>query len=309
MVEVQFLSLNLHGGIEENYIVNFMNEASKKAEKGEIWLLFDEINTCNHLGLLADLISNRMFQGKPINANIRFFSACNPYRLRDRGLTNKFKKYDERNNLVYQVKPLPDQILDYVLDFGILKPNDEYKYIQIMAEEELKKLKKLEHSMFVELLFASQNFIRKVEEPYSVSLRDVKRAIMLVKFFYKSLENRPPCRKGHIYPQPGIPTIIRSYILSLSLCYHSRLCDQNLRKQYRHEMEQILQNHEISIDENMFSAIIHEEQEDYFNRMQCPPNIAKNEALLENIFVTIVCILTKIPVFIIGETGYVIDFY
>ncbi|CAB4417698.1 unnamed protein product [Rhizophagus irregularis] len=37
--------------------------------------------------------------------------------------------------------------------------------------------------------------------------------------------------------------------------------------------------------------------------MQCPPNTAKNEALLENVLATIVCILTKIPVFIIGETG------
>ncbi|GBC14823.1 hypothetical protein GLOIN_2v1781959 [Rhizophagus irregularis DAOM 181602=DAOM 197198] len=306
MVEVQFLALNLHAGIDEGIIMRFMNDALKKAEKGEIWLFFDEINTCNHIGLLADLISHRMLKGKPIHPNIRLFSACNPYRNHTRiqseaGLTNKVKRYEEHSNLVYQVKPLPDQIMDYVWDYGVLRPKDELKYIEIMVEKELKKLG---HPVFAELLFVSQKFIRKVEEPYSVSLRDVKRAITLVKFFYNSIENRPVYKKGHKYPPPGNPTITtRSYVLALSLCYHSRLYDQNLRKQYRREMGQILQNHEDYIGEHMFAKIIREEQEDYINRMQCPLNTAYNEALLENVFAMIVCILTRIPLFLIGTTG------
>ncbi|CAB5396533.1 unnamed protein product [Rhizophagus irregularis] len=171
-----------------------------------------------------------------------------------------------------------------------------------MVEKELKN--NLAHPVFSELLFASQKFVRKVEESYSISLRDIKRAITLAKFFYNSLENRPAYKKGHIYPPSGNPTIrTRSYILALNLCYHSRLYKQDLRKQYRCEMEQILRNHEINTGENMFSKIIREEQDDYINRMQCPPNTAKNEALLENVLATIVCILTKIPVFIIGESG------
>ncbi|UZO04042.1 uncharacterized protein OCT59_024441 [Rhizophagus irregularis] len=306
MVEVQFQSLNLHAGIDEKTIMMFMNDSLEKAEKGEIWLFFDEINTCNYIGLLADLISHRVLNGKLIHPNIRLFSACNPYRLRiksqsEAGLTNRVKKFEERSNLVYQVKPLPDQILDYVWDYGILKSKDERRYIQIMVEKELKNLA---HPVFAELLFASQNFIRKVEEPYSVSLRDVKRAIRLVIFFYKSLHNRPAYRYGHVYPPPGNPTILtRSYVLALSLCYHSRLYEQDLRRQYRFEMGQILRNHNAFVGENMFSKIIREEQEDYIKRMQCPPNTAYNEALLENVLVMIVCILTKIPLFLIGAPG------
>src|SRR5581483_10715085 len=192
-------------------------------------------------------------------------------------------------------------ILDYALDYDILKPEDEYKYIQIMVEKELKKLS---HPVFPELLFASQKFIRKVEETYSVSLRDVKRAITLVRFFYNSLENRPAYRKGHKYPPPGnLTTLTRSYVLALSLCYHSRLYEQSLRKQYRREMGQILQNHKAYVGENMFAKIVREEQEDYIKRMQCPPNTAENEALLENVLVMIVCILTRIPLFLIGAPG------
>jgi hypothetical protein len=312
MVEVQFQVLNLHSGIDEKTIMYFMYGALEQAEKGEIWVFFDGINTCNHLGLFAELISNRMFNGKLIHPNIRLFSAFNPYRLRTRpqseaGLSTRLKLYEEQSELVYQVKPLPDQILNYVWDFGVLRPRDEYKYIQIMVEKELKTLA---HPVLAELLFASQEFIRQVEEPYSVSLRDVKRAITLVKFFYNSLEDRPAIEKGqhryppNKYPPPGNPNpMIRSYVLALSLCYHSRLFEQDLRKRYRRKMGKILQNHKSYVGEDMFAKIIREEQEDYFNRMQCPSNTAKNEALLENVLVMIVCILTRIPLFLIGETG------
>ncbi|CAG8779854.1 19761_t:CDS:1, partial [Rhizophagus irregularis] len=46
-----------------------------------------------------------------------------------------------------------------------------------------------------------------------------------------------------------------------------------------------------------------EEQMDYIKRMTCPPNTAFNEALLENVLVIIVCILNRIPLFIVGSPG------
>src|SRR5215469_17471386 len=104
MIEVQFQTLNLHAGIDEKAIIMFMNDSLEKAEKGEIWLFFNEINTCNHIGLLADLISHRVLNGKLIHPNIRLFSACNPYRLRTRAqseacLTNKVKNSKNKVNL------------------------------------------------------------------------------------------------------------------------------------------------------------------------------------------------------------------
>jgi hypothetical protein len=84
--------------------------------------------------------------------------------------------------------------------------------------------------------------------------------------------------------------------------HYYRLYERDLREQYRYEMEQILQNYEFDVK---FSIIIREEQEDYINRMCIPSNIVLNEALLENVLAIIVGILTKIPTFIIGETGYV----
>ncbi|GBC06772.1 hypothetical protein RclHR1_07030002 [Rhizophagus clarus] len=333
----QFQILNLHAGINEQIITNFLNDALEKAEESKVWLLFDEINTCNHLGLLADLISSRVYKGNSIHQNIRLFATCNPYRFHkriqsgnclankvkrfeERGKVKRFeerskvkrfeerskvKRFGERSNLIYQVKLLPSQILDYVWNYDNLYPQDELKYIEVMVKNELKDLGR---PVLIELLFASQEFIRQVVGPYNVSLRDVKRAITLVKFFYDSCENRSTYKKTfyNVFRSSKSfkpTTTTRSYVLALSLCYNFQLNDQNLRKQYRRKMEQILQNHETYVGEYIFDSIIREEQEYYINKMQCPPNTAHNEALLENVFVMIVCIMTRIPLFLIGAPG------
>ncbi|CAG8812591.1 24865_t:CDS:2, partial [Cetraspora pellucida] len=315
VVEVNYEPFNLHAGIKEQDILDFMEKAQKKADNGELWLFFDEINTCNHIGLLANLIAHRTLKGKLVHPNIRLFSACNPYRKRIKsqsqvGIKPKVKEYEDQSNLVYQVKPLPDQILDYVWEYGVLLPNDEKIYIQIMVQTQLGE----GHDLLIELLFASQQFIRSIEEKYSVSLRDIKRAIRLVLFFTESLQCHSRITKSkhhsaHPYPphpeNPGrINFLYRCYILALSLCYQSRIYNQELRSEYRKEMIKVLQRHRIAIiKDNDFTKIIRDEQEDWVKRMQLPPNTAINEPLLENVLVMIVCILTKIPVFIIGAPG------
>ncbi|RIB04310.1 hypothetical protein C2G38_2222712 [Gigaspora rosea] len=320
VVQVKFRSLDLHAGVTEENILSFMVEAQKIADTSELWLFFDEINTCNHIGLLADLIAHRMLNGCLIHPNIRLFAACNPYRIRTKdqsnvGLSTKAKKkeirYEERSNLVYQVKPLPDQILDYVWDYGVLQEKEEERYIQTMVLEALEN-EFSNIATFAKLIFKSQIFIREEEEPYSVSLRDVKRAITLVKFFKNSFTNRPQQNGQKKYPPDDdeINISLRCYVLALGLCYQCRLYDQTIRKNYRKEMAKIISDdmsksrgRKFEFSEESFSHIIRQEQEDYINRMTCPPNTAKNEALLENVLVMIVCILTKIPVFIIGAPG------
>jgi E3 ubiquitin-protein ligase RNF213 len=45
------------------------------------------------------------------------------------------------------------------------------------------------------------------------------------------------------------------------------------------------------------------EQNDYICRMELTPDIAVNQALKENIFAIIPCIINKIPIFICGKPG------
>jgi hypothetical protein len=127
VVEVRFEAFPLHAGISEKQIHAFLDKATEHAQKGEIWLFFDEINTCNSIGLLAELIAHRMLHNRLIHPNIRLFAACNPYRMRSKPATSAglVTQYQETSKLVYQVHPLPDQILDYVWDYGVLRPEDE----------------------------------------------------------------------------------------------------------------------------------------------------------------------------------------
>ena len=44
-------------------------------------------------------------------------------------------------------------------------------------------------------------------------------------------------------------------------------------------------------------------QEVFLNNMIIPPNIAHNNALRENVFMMVVCIELKIPLFLVGKPG------
>ncbi|KAF0556640.1 e3 ubiquitin-protein ligase [Gigaspora margarita] len=377
VVNVKFEFLNLHAGITKEQILEFISEAEVAAEKSDVWLFFDEINTCNHIGILADLIAHRLFLGKEIHKNIRLFAACNPYRFRQKSCTQAgllADRYEKKNSLVYQVRPLPDQILDYVWDYGVLRPSDEKIYINIMVKNTQKDSKSAD--LFTELLFASQEFVRTHEGVHSVSLRDVKRAIIIFEFFCKSIAKRQELSeekseepnllraantvasttnaaastintvggtintvaintvastintvastintvastintvastintvasaiKSYIEGGPN-NTTIKSYILTLSLCYQVRFFDQKLRNRYQDKMCEIFKEFGIEINSKIFTEIIQGEQKDFMKRMTKPSMVAENFALLENVLAITVCILTRIPLFIIGAPG------
>ena len=108
-----------------------------KKQKEELWLFFDEINTCLSLSLLTEIFINRTFYGNPINDNIRLIGACNPYRKRKKetekcGLS---LSDDIDNELVYLVQPLPQSLLYYVFSFGSIDDDDEKKYIHSIIEK------------------------------------------------------------------------------------------------------------------------------------------------------------------------------
>ncbi|CAG8532603.1 7300_t:CDS:10, partial [Acaulospora morrowiae] len=105
-------------------------------------------------------------------------------------------------------------------------------------------------------------------------------------------------------------TKTRSLVLALGVCYLFRLHDQLQRKNYRMKMIEIIKNHQPNFKtspntrNDAFEIIIRNEQDEYINHMKnYPDGTAWNEALLENILVMIVCIQTRIPVFIIGAPG------
>lgn len=43
------------------------------------WVFLDEINTCDHLGLITELMCSRTILGDNLPQNLIFLAACNPY--------------------------------------------------------------------------------------------------------------------------------------------------------------------------------------------------------------------------------------
>ena len=80
-------TLQMHEGINDKNIVDFIDEINnevkekeKEEEKGEeeekeekeelTWIFLDEINKCNSLGLITEIMCNHSYLGKKISKNI-----------------------------------------------------------------------------------------------------------------------------------------------------------------------------------------------------------------------------------------------
>ena len=79
--------ININPAITDEEIANKMREMNIKAKTQkykdkELWVFFDEINTCLSLSLLTEIFINRTFNGEILESNIRLIGACNPYRKR-----------------------------------------------------------------------------------------------------------------------------------------------------------------------------------------------------------------------------------
>ena len=320
---VQFYTFNVHAGRSEEDIITFINEKENLARdiEEQTWIFLDEINTCDHLGLVSDIMCRHAMLGRPLSKNLVFLAACNPYKIRPdehiitAGLEGK-NITDEYSRLVYRVHPLPESMIDYVWDYASLAPNDERDYIRRMAGDLPQKYE----GMVVDLLAASQKFIRDAEKsPFCVSLRDVHRCIRLITWFQEmtkkrqelsSIKNECPAyllAYKLMSERYNEEPMIKSIVLALAHCYLSRLPTAELRKNYRKCMITVFTRNRIMMtyDENLdpFAAIVRMEEEDYLCRMELPQGTARNAALRENVFVMLVCILNRIPIFVVGKPG------
>ena len=303
--EVAFDVLPIHAGIEEKVIIEKImqnNDIALQNPKKEFWLLLDEINTSSFIGMMNDAMCSGSGMGKTLAPNLIVMGACNPYKLRSEstistsGLQGKLKT-DELSKLVYRVLPLPERLVDYVWDFGSLSEKDEAAYIRRMIDD-IPFGKESVTELLSDLLSTSQSFVRQKEDvSHCVSLRDIQRSKTLLKWFLEILP-----RKSKDLDESCIS--MKAIILALAICYHSRFAATAIRQQFREKLQEVFEKHSLSqYDSASINRVILEEQNDILNRMELPTGTAKNTALRENVFVIVVCLLNKIPVFLVGKPG------
>ena len=300
-------------------------------------LFFDEANTTEAIYAIKEVVCDFSVNGRKLdpNSGLKIIVACNPYRKHDEKMIKKLEsqglgyhvkssetedKLDSNipmRHLVYRVNPLPPSLLPLVWDFGQLTSQVEDKYIkQIVARHAPKLNLNDKDTQFVcEVLSISQKFLRENRDQcLFVSLRDIERAMIVLHFFYSRkaqlLVEMDAQRETQSETRDNensrflVKEIARLMILTVGACYHSSL-DQ--RKEYRLAISSAFRG-EFKLPDNGPYFIWREIevcQRVFLDKLQLDgrANIAKNNALSENVFMMIVCIELRIPLFLVGKPG------
>jgi hypothetical protein len=215
------------------------------------------------------------------------------------------------SKLVYRVHPIPPTLKDYIFDFGALEPDTESLYIRSMVvhSHEISDILAHHQSTVVAVIAAmicrAQEFVRLYEgDPSVVSLRDVKRVLVLFRWFFKEL---PEQTTSQVIP------LARAITLALAHVYCYRIPSSTVREDLWDNVSAEIRDHfakyglvkefqPLSVDKTLQVVVAHA-QKVFVDNLEIEDGISMNEALSENLFVSIVCILNKIPIFIVGKPG------
>nr|XP_025715341.1 E3 ubiquitin-protein ligase RNF213 [Callorhinus ursinus] len=324
--------VKVHGGTTAEMIYSKVREAEKLAvfnkdqHQLDTILFFDEANTTEAISCIKEVLCDRTVGGQPLakDSGLHIIAACNPYRkhsqemicrLESAGLGYRVSADDtaERlgsiplRQLVYRVHALPPSLIPLVWDFGQLNDTAENLYIQQIVQRLVDSIgiDEDETRVITEVLSASQGFMRtRVNECSFVSLRDVERCVKVFTWFYShsrmllskldSFLQESHVSKNNLEREP----VLWSLVLALGVCYHASL---EQKESYWRAICRLFP--EPYNDSKVILEEITQTQGLFLNGVSLRKTIAKNSALKENVFMMVICIELKIPLFLVGKPG------
>lgn len=329
--------VKVHGGTNSEMIYTKVREAEtiaycNKTDYGfDSLLFFDEANTTEAISSIKEIICDKTVKGVPMmqHSGLQIIAACNPYRkhtdvmirrLESAGLGYRVRaeETDEKlgsiplRQLVYRVQALPPSMIPLVWDFGQLNDHTEKMYIQQIVQRVVEKHSFDENfiTIITNVLSASQKYMRTRKDECSfVSLRDVERCMQVFAWFfqnnemllseltrYESGQRNQRNDESEQYIDERNP-ILWSLMMAIGVCYHACLED---KEKYRIKICKFLQGtytpgkliQEISVMQDLL-----------LSGVPLGETIAKNSALKENVFMMVICIELRIPLFLVGKPG------
>lgn len=298
VLKARLLLYSLHAGTSNTDLDAIISEIGQEAglTSGLLWVFLDEFNTTQCMGRIADILCERRDGRTEIARNVRFVVACNPLRKPGEAYdstTGLSREACARSKFTYMVKPLPENIMEYVWDFGSLSEEDSLAYIRAMLQTEASLIP------FTELVFQAHQYFKESKDWVSASLRDVARFTKLYRWFRHTLPMRvsnPPLRTRPVpLPRPLDQT---AGILAFCICYYQRFHSDSDRSNFLS-----LFVRSSSFPRSSVLQCLNWDQLDLMDRMELPEDIAVNSALKENVTTLFHCIYNQIPVFLCGKPG------
>ncbi|KAM9843458.1 E3 ubiquitin-protein ligase rnf213-alpha-like [Aulostomus maculatus] len=326
--------IKVHGGTTSEMIYTKVREAEDMASinnqkyRLDSVLFFDEANTTEDISSIKEVLCDKTVRGEDLkpNSGLQIIAACNPYRkhtdemikrLESAGLGYRVRaeETDEKlgsiplRQLVYRVQALPPSMIPLVWDFGQLNNHTEKIYIQQIVNRVVKS-KAINQSYIkwiTDVLSVSQKYMRKRKDECSfVSLRDVERCMLAFVWFYDNhvmffaelehFNNQNTKETEGIQPEAR-DSVFWSLIMAIGVCYHACLED---KYKYREKVSECLPPiyspaqvmQEISLMQDLL-----------LSGVPMGDTIARNSALKENVFMMVLCIELRIPLFLVGKPG------
>ncbi|XP_031417458.1 E3 ubiquitin-protein ligase rnf213-beta isoform X2 [Clupea harengus] len=314
--------VKVHGGTTAETIYRKVQEAEILAEENQTnheidtVLFFDEANTTEAIFAIKEVLCDKTVEGVPLRANsgLKIIAACNPYRrhspdmvtrLERAGLGYRVKAGETEDRLgqvplrqlVYRVHPLPPSLIPLVWDFGQLSNSAELSYIiQIVRKQSQDNSLPLTCQEVISgVLAISQRYMRSRENECSfVSLRDVERSMRVLVWFYD--------HKDQLFhdsdERNAVLMTLKCLALAVGVCYYPSL---ESKEEYLTAVSQYFPeplNTKIALEREILSC-----QDLFLSEIKPRETIAKNMALKENVFLMVVCIELRIPLFLVGKPG------
>ena len=332
-----FEKLLLHPGVLTGKLKEFLTPIITAAEKlcickcdVTIVVFFDEVNTCKCLGTLKEIICDHRLDGKLLPRNIFFTAATNPFTgvTVEETASSDFYETDTYSvsslalRRVYHVFPLLDAMKDFVWIYHGMREDAMGQFLKAKTDVTLKPIVSSssaeadlqirnredkdiskELRLFGRLVHVAHTFCETRLGVGTVSQRDIKRVFELVTFFWKYL----PEFWNADSDTTGYQNLVAiAVLLSVGIVYYLRLSlDQDgeysgiTRSSFAAEIDKVLRT-EDGIENVMTRAIEKFVTDKHF---RFPKGIALTRALRENIFTIVACVISKVPLGIIGTPG------
>ena len=252
------------------------------------------------------------FHFQPIPNNVFIVAACNPHRGNSLAAHVQGERLLQPENegwvrSTYYVRTLHPTLHSLKWDYGSLDQHQERDYINAKLAMLNKEMCPPEIGSLADLIVTSQQLMRKyakeqlrsvmnekeaaISSRSCVSQRDIQRVFTLYQWFRDFYKVSRHHGERNDYDR-------RAILIALGVVYYMRL-----NTKYRKEFKECINKALCLSQEVRFSEALTEELKWFIKQVELPTGIACTQALMENLFATIVCTSTHTPLIIVGAPG------